>query len=200
MKKNHFFILGLLFLGTISFAATKFAAISWTIDKSHTAITFEAKHFFTSVPGAFEQFDAEVNFDPENLDESSINVQIDVKSINTKNERQDGHLQSADFFQSDMYPHITFTSDKIVSTGDNNFEAHGTLTIKNVSTKFIMPFTLLGIMDSPWQENTLIAGFESEFSLLRNDYNVGAGDWISDAVVGDEIKVKIDVEVKTQKN
>jgi len=63
-----------------------------------------------------------------------------------------------------------------------------------------MPFTLLGIMNSPRQENILIAGFESEFSLLRNDYNVGAGDWISDAVVADEIKVKIDVEVKAQKN
>jgi polyisoprenoid-binding protein YceI len=55
-------------------------------------------------------------------------------------------------------------------------------------------------MNSPRQENILIAGFESEFSLLRNDYNVGAGDWISDAVVADEIKVKIDVEVKAQKN
>ena len=200
MKKNHLFIFTLLILGAASFAATRYAAISWTVNKSHTSITFEAKHFFTSVPGAFEQFDAEVNFDPENLEESSINVQIDVKSINTKNERRDGHLQSADFFQSDIYPHITFSSEKIVSTGDNNFEAHGILTIKDVSTDFVMPFTLLGIMNSPRQENILIAGFESEFSLLRNDYNVGAGDWISDAVVADEIKVKIDVEVKAQKN
>ena len=200
MKKNHLFIFTLLILGAASFAATRYAAISWTVNKSHTSITFEAKHFFTSVPGAFEQFDAEVNFDPENLEESSINVQIDVKSINTKNERRDGHLQSADFFQSDIYPHITFSSEKIVSTGDNNFEAPGILTIKDVSTDFVMPFTLLGIMNSPRQENILIAGFESEFSLLRNDYNVGAGDWISDAVVADEIKVKIDVEVKAQKN
>ena len=200
MKKNHLFIFTLFILGAASFAATRYAAISWTVNKSHTSITFEAKHFFTSVPGAFEQFDAEVNFDPENLEESSINVQIDVKSINTKNERRDGHLQSADFFQSDIYPHITFSSEKIVSTGDNNFEAHGILTIKDVSTDFVMPFTLLGIMNSPRQENILIAGFESEFSLLRNDYNVGAGDWISDAVVADEIKVKIDVEVKAQKN
>ena len=200
MKKNPFFIFTLLIFGVASFAATRYAALSWTVDKSHTSITFEAKHFFTSVPGAFEQFDAEVNFDPENLEESSINVQIDVKSINTKNERRDGHLQSADFFQSDIYPYITFSSEKIVSTGANNLEAHGTLTIKDVSTDFVMPFTLLGIMNSPRQENILIAGFESEFSLLRNDYNVGAGDWISDAVVADEIKVKIDVEVKAQKN
>ena len=83
---------------------------------------------------------------------------------------------------------------------NNNFEAHGKLSIKNVSTDFILPFTLLGIMDSPRREDTLIAGFESEFSILRNDYNVGAGDWLSDAVVADEIKVKINLEVTTQKN
>ena len=200
MKKNHIFIFTLLILGAASFAATRYATISWSIDKSHTSITFEAKHFFTNVPGAFESYEAEVNFDPENLEKSSINVQIDVRSINTKNERRDGHLQSADFFQSDIYPYITFSSEKIVSKGDNNFEAHGNLTIKDVSTDFVMPFTLLGIMNSPRQENILIAGFESEFSLLRNDYNVGAGDWISDAVVGDVINVMIDVEVKAQKN
>ena len=200
MKKNHFFIFTLLILGVASLAATHYAALSWTVDKAHTSVTFEAKHFFTNVPGAFESYEAEVNFDPEKLEESSINVQIDVRSINTKNKRRDGHLQSADFFQSDLYPHITFSSEKIVTIGNNNFEAHGTLTIKDVSTKFVMPFTLLGIMNSPRQENILIAGFESEFSLLRKDYNVGAGDWISDAVVADEIKVKVDVEVKAQKN
>ena len=200
MKKNHFFISIILIFGIISFAATRYAAISWNINKSHTSITFEAKHFFTSVPGAFEQYEATIYFDPENLEESSNDVQIDVTSINTKNARRDGHLQSEDFFQSDLYPHITFTSEKIVTIDNNNFEAHGKLSIKNVSTDFILPFTLLGIMDSPRREDTLIAGFESEFSILRNDYNVGAGDWLSDAVVADEIKVKINVEVTTQKN
>ena len=67
------------------------------INKSHTSITFEAKHFFTSVPGAFEQYEATIYFDPENLEESSIDVQIDVTSINTKNARRDGHLQSETF-------------------------------------------------------------------------------------------------------
>ena len=200
MKKNHSFISIILVFGIICLAATRIAAISWTINKSHTSITFEAKHFFTSVPGVFEQYEANIHFDPENLEESSINVQIDVTSINTKNARRDGHLQSKDFFQSDLYPYITFSSDKIISTGDNNFEAHGTITIRDISTDFILPFTLLGIMDSPRREDTLIAGLESEFSLLRSDYNVGAGDWISDAVVADEIKVKINVEVTTQKN
>ena len=130
MKKNHFFIPIILIFGMISFAATHYAAISWNINKSHTSITFEAKHFFTSVPGAFEQYEATIYFDPENLEESSIDVQIDVTSINTKNARRDGHLQSEDFFQSDLYPHITFKSEKIVTIDKNNFEAHGTLSIR----------------------------------------------------------------------
>ncbi|NBW70026.1 MAG: polyisoprenoid-binding protein [Bacteroidetes bacterium] len=200
MKRNTLFILSLIIMGSLSFAATRFAATTWNLDKTHSAISFEARHFFTSVPGAFEEYEANIAFDPENLEESSLSVSIDVASINTKNERRDGHLMTADFFEAETYPNISFTSEKIVSTGDNNFEAHGKLTIKEVTTDFVMPFTLLGVMDSPFQENTLIAGFTSEFSLMRNDYGVGTGDWVSDAIIGDEIKVKVDVEVNTAKN
>jgi polyisoprenoid-binding protein YceI len=200
MKRNTLFILFLIIMGSLSFAATRFAATTWNLDKTHSAISFEARHFFTSVPGAFEEYETNIAFDPENLEESSLSVSIDVASINTKNERRDGHLMTADFFEAETYPNISFTSEKIVSTGDNNFEAHGKLTIKEVTTDFVMPFTLLGVMDSPFQENTLIAGFTSEFSLMRNDYGVGTGDWVSDAIIGDEIKVKVDVEVNTAKN
>ena len=200
MKRNTLFILSLIIMGSLSFAATRFAATTWNLDKTHSAISFEARHFFTSVHGAFEEYETNIAFDPENLEESSLSVSIDVASINTKNERRDGHLMTADFFEAETYPNISFTSEKIVSTGDNNFEAHGKLTIKEVTTDFVMPFTLLGVMDSPFQENTLIAGFTSEFSLMRNDYGVGTGDWVSDAIIGDEIKVKVDVEVNTAKN
>ena len=200
MKRNTIFTLSLIIVGSLSFAATRFAATSWNLDKTHSAVSFEVRHFFTSVPGAFEEYIANIAFDPQNLEESSLSVTIDVASINTKNERRDGHLMTADFFEAEKYPNISFSSDKIVSTGDNTFEAHGKLTIKDVTTDFVMPFTLLGVMESPFQENILIAGFTSEFNLLRSDFGVGTGDWVSDAVIGDEIKVKVDVEVNTPKN
>lgn len=196
LSQKLFSLFALAIFVVASAAMVKMEAVSWSVDKSHSSINFEVRHFFAKVPGAFEDYSAEVNFSPENLDESSIDVTIQVASINTKNERRDGHLKSADFFNASEYPAITFTSDRIESAdGKNNFVAYGTLTIKDVSKDFELPFTLLGVQDHPFRENALVAGISSEFQLLRNDFGVGTGDWVSDAVVGDEVDVTLNVEL-----
>lgn len=185
--------------GVASIAAVKMNAKAWSVDKSHTSIKFEVRHFFSDVPGQFHDYDAEVYFSPDNLEESSIDVTIQVASIDTENERRDGHLQSADFFNAEKWPTITFSSENIEQVGENEFVANGTLTIKDVSRDFEMPFTLLGVQDNPFQEGTLVAGMSSEFTLLRNDFNVGTGDWVSDAVVGNEVDVTLNVELNAEK-
>ncbi|MEQ9309607.1 MAG: YceI family protein [Balneolaceae bacterium] len=199
LSKKIFTILALATFSLASIAMVKMDAMSWSIDKSHSSINFEIRHFFAKVPGAFEEYTADVKFSPDNLAESSIDVEIQVPSINTKNERRDGHLQSPDFFNAEKFSSIKFTSSKIESTGDNEFVAYGTLTIKDVSTDFELPFTLLGVMDHPRRENGLIAGISSEFTLLRNDFGVGTGDWVSDAVVGNEVDVTLNLELNATK-
>ncbi len=187
----------------VAFAALAFTAMdatSWNIDKAHSSIGFEVTHFFTPVNGQFNDYEATVNFDPNNLEESMIDVKIMVSSIDTKNEKRDGHLQSDDFFNAKKYPHITFESSNIEQTGDNKFVAHGTLTIKDVSKKIDLPFTLLGIKDNPMKEGTKVAGITSSIQLDRNTYNVGTGDWVSDAVVGDEVDVQLNLELHTEKS
>ena len=180
-----------------SIAAVNIIATPWTIDKSHSSVKFEIRHFFSNVPGAFQEYDANVNFNPENLGESTIDVTIQVASVDTENERRDGHLRTADFFDAETWPTMTFTSTEIVSAGDNNFVAKGQLTIKDVTVDFDFPFTLLGVMDHPWQENTQVAGIVSEFQLLRNDFGVGTGDWVSDAVIGNEVNITLNLELNT---
>lgn len=182
-------------LGIASIAAVNMVATPWTIDKSHSSIKFEIRHFFSNVPGAFHDYDATVNFNPENLGESSIDVTIQVASVDTENERRDGHLRTADFFDAETWPTMTFTSSEIVAKGDNNFVAKGQLTIKDVTVDFDLPFTLLGVMDHPWQENTQVAGITSEFQLKRNDFGVGTGDYISDAVIGNEVNITLNLEL-----
>lgn len=199
LSKKIFTILALATFSLASIAMVKMDAMSWSIDKSHSSINFEIRHFFAKVPGAFEEYTADVKFSPDNLAESSIDVEIQVPSINTKNERRDGHLQSPDFFNAEKFSSIKFTSSKIESTGDNEFVAYGTLTIKDVSIDFELPFTLLGVMDHPRRENGLIAGISSEFTLLRNDFGVGTGDWVSDAVVGNEVDVTLNLELNATK-
>ena len=195
ITKKLFTLLALATFSIASIAMVKMEALSWSIDKSHSSINFEVRHFFSNVPGSFEDYSASVNFSPDNLEESSIDVTIQVPSINTKNERRDGHLQSADFFNASEFGAITFESSKIESTGENTFVAHGTLTIKDVTKDFKLPFTLLGVMDNPRNENAKIAGISSEFQILRNDFGVGTGDYISDAVIGNEVNVSLNLEL-----
>lgn len=197
--KKTILLFSIFALASITIAATKYVIKPWTLDKSHSSINFEVRHFFAKVPGAFDNYTAEINFNPENLDGSSISVTIPVASINTKNERRDGHLKSGDFFEAEKYPNITFTSDRIEAKGENEFTAFGTLTIKEVSKDFELPFTLLGVLNNPFRPNTVVAGMRSEFTLLRNDYGVGTGDWVSDAVVGNEVNVILNLELNAEK-
>ena len=185
-------------LGIASLAAIHAVSTVWTIDKSHSSVNFEVRHFFSNVPGAFHDFEADINFDPENLQQSTIDVTIQVASIDTENERRDAHLKTPDFFDAEQWPTMTFKSSEIVSSGDNNFTARGQLTIKDVSVDFELPFTLLGVMDHPWKENSKVAGITSEFQLLRNDFGVGTGDYISDVVIGNEINITLNLELTTE--
>lgn len=180
-----------------SIAALHFANIPWTIDKSHSSISFEIRHFFSNVTGKFDDYDATLVFDPENLAESSIDVSIKVASITTDNERRDSHLLTPDFFDAETYPTIRFTSERIESTGNNSYVAKGKLTIKDVTKDFELPFTLLGMMDHPQREGVKIAGFKSEFTLLRNDFGVGTGNYVSDAVIGNEVHVVLNIEANS---
>ncbi|REL38424.1 polyisoprenoid-binding protein [Rhodohalobacter sp. SW132] len=170
---------------------------AWEIDKSHSAINFKINHFFTPVDGTFEDYEATVLFDPENLEGSSLDVVIPVNSINTRNDRRDGHLQSEDFFNAEQWPTITFNSTSIESRGDNEFVAIGTMTIRDVTHEFELPFSLLGVMDHPMRENTRVAGIVANAELMRTDYGVGVGDWAATAVVGDRVNIELNLELTT---
>jgi polyisoprenoid-binding protein YceI len=171
------------------------AATSWQVDKSHSAINFTINHFFTPVDGTFNDYEAEVIFDPADLGSSSIDVTIDVASVNTRNERRDGHLQTDDFFNAERYPHIRFVSNRITQDGENSFVAHGELTIRDVTKEYNLPFELLGVMDHPMRENSKVAGIVASAELMRNDFGVGTGDWRATAVVGNKVNIQLNLEL-----
>tara|TARA_R100001143_G_C3361193_1_gene136108 strand:- start:22606 stop:23229 length:624 start_codon:yes stop_codon:yes gene_type:complete len=170
-------------------------ATTWQIDRAHSAVNFTINHFFTPVDGTFDDYQANVNFDPNNLEESSIEVTIPVSSVNTRNERRDNHLKSEDFFNAEEWPNIRFVSNRIESLGNNQFVAHGELSIRDVTHSFELPFELLGVMDHPMQENTQVAGIVAETELMRTDYGVGVGDWAATAVVGDRVNIQLNLEL-----
>lgn len=170
-------------------------APAWSIDKAHSTVQFKVRHFFTPVPGSFDEFDGVVRFDPNNLDGSSIDVTIAVSSVNTKNSDRDEHLRSDDFFDVASFPEMHFKSSAIRQNGENSYIAEGQLTIRDVTKDIELPFEFLGAMEHPMRENTTVAGFKADYNLMRTDFGVGSGNWAMTAVVGDEISIEILMEV-----
>jgi polyisoprenoid-binding protein YceI len=171
------------------------SATAWQIDKSHSAVNFTINHFFTPVDGSFDDYEADVFFDPSNLEGSNIDVRIPVASVNTRNQRRDGHLKTDDFFNAEAYPYIRFVSNEIVQDGESNFVARGELSIRDVTKAFDLPFELLGVMDHPMRENTTVAGIVANAEIMRNDFGVGTGDWRATAVVGDRVNIRLNLEL-----
>lgn len=172
---------------------------AWQLDRAHSAVNFTINHFFTPVDGTFDDYEATVNFDPNNLEESRIDVTIPVSSVNTRNERRDNHLESEDFFNASEWPNIKFVSNNIESVGNNQYVAYGELTIRDVTRSFELPFELLGVMDHPMRENTQVAGIVADAELMRTDYGVGVGDWAATAVVGDRVNIRLNLEMTAPK-
>lgn len=200
LKQITTILLAVAFIGigtafTTEITDENLRSTEWEIDRAHSAITFTVNHFFTPVDGTFDDYDADIVFDPENLDASRLNVTIPVESINTKNDRRDGHLQSDDFFNAEEWPNIRFVSNTIEQTGDNQFVAKGELTIRDVTRDFELPFELLGVMDHPMQDDTRVAGISADAELMRTDFGVGVGDWAATAVVGDKVDITLNLEL-----
>jgi polyisoprenoid-binding protein YceI len=188
-------------LAATTLAATPVAtAESWNVDRPHTEINFSVKHFFTPVTGAFEDFDIDLVYDPENPAASTVDVRIAVSSVNTGNERRDEHLRSADFFEAASHPHITFRSTSVRAAGENRLVARGPLTIKGVTREIELPITVLGIQDIPAEMQgmldgvTRVVGFEAGTRVRRQDFGVGVGNWAATVVVGGDVDISIAVE------
>lgn len=197
MKKISLISAFLFFLiGTNS----SFAAVtSWEFDKVHSNFYFSVDHIFSKVNGNFRDYSGTINFDPENLDESSFVFEIVVDSINTDNAKRDKHLLSADFFDEDKFPTIRFESKKISSVGNNNYIVAGKFTIKGEVYDLSLPLALAGIKQHPAQKDMLVAGFNGKLTIDRLAYKVGTGKFYDFGVVGKDVEILISLEVLSKK-
>jgi polyisoprenoid-binding protein YceI len=129
-----------------------------------------------------------------------VKARIDVRSINTRNEQRDAHLQSGDFFAADEHPYITFESQSVSAAGDGKLVARGPLRIKDQEHEVELPIQVLGVKDVPEAMREVLGGirqaasFHAELKVNRNDYGVGVGDWAAAAVVGRDVKIEIALE------
>ena len=173
--------------------------MAWQIDTSHSSIQFSVRHMMISTArGVFERFSGTVDADENNPTAAKVNVQIETASINTRDEKRDGHLRSPDFFDSENFPYMTFVSKRVEQTDGEHGKLIGDLTIKDVTREVVLNFEYAGQSKSPW--GTTSAGFSAETKINRKDWNLNwnvaleTGGWL----VADEVKIHIDLElVKT---
>ncbi len=169
--------------------------MAWKIDPSHSQITFTVRHMMISnVRGRFESFDGKVEFNEEDPEKSRVEIKIDAASINTRDSMRDNHLRSADFFDAEKNPQITFSSTKVEKLDDHHGLIHGTLTIKDIAHDVVLDTEYAG-QSTIWGKTN--AGFEATARINRKDWNLNwnkaleTGGWL----VGDDIKVEIELEL-----
>ena len=171
---------------------------SYTIDPVHTEIGFVARHaMVTKVRGRFNEFEGSGVVDGDDFAKSSVNLTIDAKSIDTRNEQRDGHLRSNDFLSMDEYPQITFRSTAIRQSSDTTLDLTGDLTIKGVAKSITIPFEYQGQATDPF--GNVRAGFEGSTVINRKDYGITWNATLETGGVLVSEKVTLDIDISAIK-
>ena len=171
---------------------------TWTIDPTHTTIGFSARHAMVAkVRGRFEDFAGNFVLDGANPGASSANLTVQLASIDTKNADRDAHLKSAEFFDVEAFPTMTFTSTSIDGSGPK-FTVHGDLTVHGITKNIPVEFELVGVSTDPWGGTRI--GFEGHAEISRKDFDL---TWnvaleTGGVLVSDTIKIELDVEAVKQ--
>ncbi len=170
----------------------------YKLDKAHSWIGFKVRHLGVSnVQGRFQEYDASVEMEGDDLSTLKANATIDVASVDTGVERRDNHLRSPDFFEVDKYPHITFVSKQVRNIDGNEFELVGDLTIKDVTKEVVLDAEYLGRAKMGDSERV---GFTAETKINRKDFNL-MWDRLTEAgglVVAHDVRLILEIEAVRQ--
>lgn len=177
--------------------ATVVSAGTWTIDPAHTEIGFTVRHLMSKVRGKFDTFEGTV-VTSEDVTASSVEVSVDLSSINTGTADRDAHLRTADFFEVDTYPSMTFKSTGVKQESDDEFVLTGDLTIKGVTKAIELEVEFLGEGGDPWGGTRV--GVEAKAEISRKEFGIDfnipvSGDKV---MIGDKIKLNIVAEAVLQ--
>lgn len=176
----------------IAAAAVTFGAYAetFTIDTGHAEIGFAVKHMMVSnTKGKFNTFKGTIEYDIATGTLKSAEGTIEAGSIDTNNEKRDGHLKNEDFFNVAKFPQLMFKSTSVKKTGDNEFEVQGKLNVLGVDRDVTLPVTVNGPVDDPWGNKRI--GIECNTVLNRRDLGITHSPA---AMIGDDVKINIEVE------
>ena len=172
---------------------------TWTIDPSHSEVQFKVKHLVIStVTGSFGIYEGQVETFGDDFTDAKIAFSADISSINTGSEQRDGHLKSADFFDAESFPKLTFTSTGMTKTGDDNYSLVGDLTLHGVTKSVTLKVEHGGQMQDFYGQTK--AGFEITGTIKRKEFGL-TWDGVTEAggvVVSDDVKLVMNIQLTKQ--
>lgn len=168
----------------------------WTIDKAHSEVQFKAKHLVIStVTGYFSEFDAGMESEDGKLEHANAWFKARVDSISTNHADRDNHLKSADFFDAENHPYITFESTGFNHIDDDHYLMKGILTMRGISREITLKVEYGGTMVDPYGNTK--AGFEITGKINRHDFGLkwNAVTEAGGVVVGEEIRLILNIQL-----
>jgi len=172
------------------------AQTTWNFDPAHSSIRFAADHMVISeVEGQFSTYDGSVVATKEDFSDAKINFVIDVNSVDTDNEKRDGHLKSADFFETEKYPKMTFVSTSVEKIAEGKYNLKGKLTLHGVTKEISLAMTYGGTVKDPWGNTK--AGLKVTGVINRTDFGLKYNSILEagSMLIGEEVTITCKVEL-----
>ena len=188
MNHRGVYLVALILSATVAMAG----ADSYVIDKNHSSVDFSIPHLVSKTKGTFGDFSGTIVYDAAHPEQSRFTGTIDVSSIDTQNERRDGHLQSADFFDVANHPSISFASTGVKKMADGQLHVVGDLTMHGVTQLVTIPVDILGTGTNPMNGKKQL-GLVGDLTIKASEYGVNSWENFK-AVLGDEVTIEIVVE------
>ncbi len=174
---------------------------TWKIDPIHSSLEFAVKHMvIATVRGRFTKFDIDVDFDEAHPERSKVDVRVDVASIDSREPDRDTHLRSADFFDVEKFPSMTFHLRQIEPQGEGRSRLIGDLTIKDVTREVVLDAELNGPAKDPWGNERL--GVAAETTIGRENFSLAWNVPLETGgfLVGDAVKILVEAELVKQQS
>jgi polyisoprenoid-binding protein YceI len=182
-----------IFVFSLSIAAQVSTSRQYPIDMNHSTVGFTVPIMggLSKVKGKFTDFNINLTNDEKDITKSSVNVVIKAASVDTGIEGRDKHLRTADFFDVEKFPEITFQSSRVEKRG-KQLIALGTLTMHGVSKEIALPFTITGVNENA-EKTKKNVDYSASIVLNRRDYGINYTHKTVPNFVGDNITVEIDL-------
>ncbi len=172
---------------------------AWTFDLVHSSINFTVRHMVVSkVRGRFTRWGGTLAMDENDPSRAAVDVTIEAGSVDTGVEQRDAHLRSADFFDAERFPELTFRSTGVEKTGDGAYRLLGDLTMHGITRPVALDVEFAGSAKDPW--GGVRAGFSARTTLDRKDFGLTYNQLLETGgvVVGEKVEIGIEVEAVKQ--